>query len=311
MAAATIAAMPAPPAVAVSGLVKRYGDLAALDGLDLEVPRGAIFGFLGPNGAGKTTTLRSLLGLVRPDAGRMQVLGVDVPADLVRLRGRVGAVVESPAPYPPLSGRSNLRVMADLAGGRGREDVDTLLELVGLAGTGRKPVSQYSLGMRQRLALAGALLGRPDLLVLDEPANGLDPAGQQALRQVLRGARDAGASLVISSHQLPEIEALCDHVGIIDAGRLVWSGPTTSLLARPRAWRITLDRADTAAAMAALAAAGIGVLASEPLTVESDDAAAVTRTLGEAGIWLRGLEPAREGLEEVFLRLTAPAGERP
>lgn len=303
--------MSAPPdvAVAVDGLVKRYGDTVALDRLELTVPSGSIFGFLGPNGAGKTTTLRALLGLVRPDAGRMEVLGTEVPGGLAGLQGRIGAVVEAPAPYPPLSGRANLRVLADTAGGRGRGDVDAMLALVGLADTGRKPVAQYSLGMRQRLALAGALLGRPDLLVLDEPANGLDPAGQQALRQVLRGTRDEGATLVISSHQLAEVEAVCDHVGIIDAGRLVWSGPTAELLARPRAWRVDLGSADRGGARTALQAAGIAVLADEPFTVECDDPSAVTRALGTTGIWLSGLEPVRAGLEEVFLQLTRPRGE--
>ncbi len=296
--------MPVPPAVSVSGLVKRYGEVAALDGLDLDVPGGSIFGFLGPNGAGKTTTLRALLGLVRPDAGRMQVLGVDVPAGLARLRGRVGAVVEAPAPYPPLSGRANLKVMADLSGGRGRDEVEAMLELVGLAGAGRKPVSQYSLGMRQRLALAGALMGRPELLVLDEPANGLDPAGQQALRQVLRGARDAGATLVISSHQLGEVEELCDHVAILRAGRLVWSGATETLLSRPRTWQVALGAVDPADAAAVLAAAGVRVLSTSPLTAECADPAQITRVLGEAGMWLGGLEPVRAGLEDVFLHLT-------
>lgn len=302
--------MSAPLAVHVTGLVKRYGELAALDGLDLAVPTRSIFGFLGPNGAGKTTTLRALLGLVRPDAGRMQVLGVDVPRRLDSLRGRVGAVVEAPAPYPPLSGRANLRVMADLAGGRGRGDVDAMLELVGLAGAGRKPVSHYSLGMRQRLSLAGALLGRPELLVLDEPANGLDPAGQQALRQVLRGARDGGATLIISSHQLSEVEALCDHVAIIDSGRLLWSGATADLLARPRSWRVELGEDDPQRAGAVLTAAGVRVLSTAPFTVECGDPTFVTRALGESGIWLGGLEPVRVGLEDVFLQLTGMVENR-
>jgi len=300
--------MPAPLAVAAGGLVKRYGGTAALDGLDLEVPAGSIFGFLGPNGAGKTTALRSLLGLVRLDAGRMQVLGTEVPDGLPALRGRIGAVVEAPAPYPPLSGRANLRVMADLAGGRGRDDVDGLLELMGLADTGRKPVSQYSLGMRQRLAVAGALLGSPDLLVLDEPANGLDPAGQQALRQVLHGVRDRGATLVISSHQLADVQALCDHVGIIDKGRLVWSGPIGDLLVRPRAWRVDLGGADPGHPAALLSCAGVRVLGANPFTVECGDPSAVTRILGEAGVWLSGLEPVRAGLEDVFLQLTGTDG---
>lgn len=305
--------MSAPPAVvvAVDGLVKRYGATAALDGLDLSVPTGSIFGFLGPNGAGKTTTLRALLGLVRPDAGHMEVLGSEVPAGLTDLRGRIGAVIEAPAPYPPLSGRANLEVLADIAGGRGRGDVDAMLELVGLADTGRKPVSQYSLGMRQRLALAAALLGHPDLLVLDEPANGLDPAGQRALREVLRHARDEGATLVISSHQLAEVEAVCDHVGIIDSGKMVWSGATAELLARPRMWRVDLGGAHREAARAALLAAGIVVVAEEPFTLECDDPSAITRALGEAGIWLHGLEAVRAGLEEVFLQLTRSLGERP
>jgi len=305
--------------VQVRALVKHFGDQPALDGLDLDVPAGSIFGFLGPNGAGKTTAIRALLGLLRPDSGTVEVLGSPVPDRLVELRGRVGAVVDQPALYPPLSARANLRVVADMAGA-GPGDVDTLLDLVGLASTGKKAVSKFSYGMRQRLALACALVGRPELLLLDEPANGLDPAGQLALRSLLRSVRDSGSTLVISSHLLSEVEQLCDHVAIIDRGRPVWAGRTAQLLDRPRQWRVDLGAADPGTAAAALAAAGIRVLAGatvagtsaseQPgvLTVEADDGALVTYTLGMAGIWIRGLEQVRIGLEEIFLQIT---GNRP
>jgi ABC-2 type transport system ATP-binding protein len=316
-----------PAAVRVRGLVKRYGDVAAVDGLDLDIPAGSIFGFLGPNGAGKTTTIRVLLGLVRRDAGDIEVLGRPVPSGLAELRGRIGAVVDRPAIYPPLSGRANLAVIADTLGKRraSRQRIDRLLDLVGLtaAGPERRPTSTpadrrtsgYSFGMRQRLALAAALLPEPDLLILDEPANGLDPAGQQELRRVLRAVRDGGATLLISSHLLAEVEQICDHVAIIDAGRLVRAGPTCELLGTSTPTWVVGVGADTASAYAALAGAGFavrpnGAVRSE-LLVEAADPRRITYTLAQAGVWLDRLERHRVALEDVFLRLTANTAGRP
>ena len=293
-------------AVDIRGLVKRYDGRAVLDGLDLDVPAGSIFGFLGPNGSGKTTTIRALLGLVRADAGELRILGKRVPAGLVGLRGRVGAVVDRPALYPPLSGRRNLEVVAGMLGGRGQDRIEELLALVGLDDAAGRAVSAYSYGMRQRLALAAALLPRPALLVLDEPATGLDPAGRRQLREVFRGIRATGATLFISSHLLAEVELTCDRVAILDRGRIVEEGDTAALLQGPGCWNVGIGDADPAAARAALAAAGLTVVDGVALCVETEAPAEITRALAGAGIWLEELRPARRRLEELFLQLTEP-----
>src|SRR5215467_10939792 len=212
-------------------LSKSYGERPAVRDLDLEVRRGEVFGFLGPNGAGKTTTIRMMLGLVRPTAGTVEVLGRDVQADGGRVLPRVGALVEAPALYLYLSGRDNLKAFAGVLGGVPRERLDEVLELVGLAGRQRDRVRSYSLGMKQRLGVATALLNDPDLLVLDEPANGLDPAGIVEMRDLLRQLAGAGKTVFISSHVLAEVQQICDRVAIINLGELVRLAGVAELVA--------------------------------------------------------------------------------
>jgi ABC-2 type transport system ATP-binding protein len=217
-----------PPALEVTGLTKTYGDRRAVDRLDLVVPAGVVCGFVGPNGAGKTTTIRMLLGLIAPTAGIGRVLGhplLDPPSYL----GRVGAMIEGPAFYPALSGRRNLEVLARL-GGIARRRVDEVLAVVDLSDRARDRYGSYSLGMKQRLGIAAALLPNPDLLVLDEPANGLDPPGIRDLRILLRALADSGMTVFVSSHLLDELQQVCDQLVVLDRGRLVYSGGVDELL---------------------------------------------------------------------------------
>jgi ABC-2 type transport system ATP-binding protein len=257
----------AAPALAARGLSKRYGDLAAVDRLDLEVAPGTLYGFVGPNGAGKTTTIRMLLGLVFPSAGRAEVLGTPVfppgrpgagpDAAARRALRRVGAIVEEPAFWRYLSGRRNLEGFARAAGPaaerrRRLAQVDRVLRLVDLQAAAGKPVRAYSQGMRQRLGIALALLGEPDVLVLDEPTNGLDPQGMREVRLLLRRLADQGAAVLVSSHLLGEVEATCDRVGVLALGRLVAEGPPARL--RPAGGGLEVEVDDRARARAALAA---------------------------------------------------------
>ena len=217
-------------ALATRGLQKRYGPRTALAGLDLSVPNGVVYGFLGPNGAGKTTTMRLLTGLIHPDGGTIELLGKPFGRrDRHRLFD-VGALIESPAFYPYLSGRANLRALAASGAPTARQRIEEVLELVGLKDRGDDKVSNYSLGMKQRLGIAGALLNDPKLLLLDEPANGLDPAGIVAMRDTLRHLASTGKTVFISSHLLSEVSQLADMIGIIAAGRLVREGRIETLL---------------------------------------------------------------------------------
>lgn len=299
----------------IAGLQKSFGRVQVLRGLDMEVPEGSICGFLGPNGAGKTTTIRTLLGLVRPDSGSVSVLGHAVPGDVVELRGQVGAVVDRPAVFPPLTGRTNLRIIGDLTGGVPDSRIDALLDLVDLHSAADRKAGTYSHGMRQRLALAGALLAEPSLLVLDEPATGLDPAGQRDLRRILGECRDKGATVLLSSHLLPEVQMLCDHILIIREGVLIAAGGTDDLLAGASgfSWHVEVGAGTETEACRVLSTSGLSANQTAPgfLVVDADDPAAITRILGEAGIWLRGLTPGGTDLESLFLRLTdTPDGRR-
>ena len=238
-------------AIRTRGLTKRYGDLAAVDGLDLPVERGELYGFLGPNGAGKTTTIRMALGLIHPTRrGRGAGRAGD---DRSRPARRVGALVEEPAFWPYLSGRRNLEYFARAGGGakdtRGRlARIDECLAQVGLTDAADKRVKAYSQGMRQRLGIALALLGEPELLMLDEPTNGLDPTGMREIRQLLRRLADGGTTVFVSSHLLAEVEAMCDRVGVMAQGRLVAEGPPGTL--RGAADRVRIEVDDVAAARA-------------------------------------------------------------
>ncbi|WP_446213047.1 ATP-binding cassette domain-containing protein [Micromonospora sp. IBSANI012] len=286
----------------------RQGRRVAVDGFDMLVEAGQVHGFLGPNGSGKTTTLRALLGLVSADGGRMSVLGAPAPEQLARVTGRVGAIVESPQFFGNFTGHRTLRLLA-LAGGVPTGRVDEVLEQVGLRDRGHDRVKGYSLGMRQRLAVASALLKDPELLILDEPANGLDPAGIREMRDLMRSLADAGVTVLVSSHILAEIQLICDHVTIISRGRRVAAGRVEEVLAGydQHEWRVRV--AEPARAAELLGAAGLSVTDHDGLLVVAgtEDPELIARTLGEQGLWVRELTPIRPDLESVFLELTGTA----
>jgi ABC-2 type transport system ATP-binding protein len=239
----------AAPALKTNALSKAYGKRLAVDRLDLEVDRGELFGFLGPNGAGKTTTIRMSLGLIAPTSGSVEILGLDVRKHRREILPRVGALVESPALYGYLSGRDNLRAVGDLLGGATEKRIDEVLEIVQLKGRDRDKVRTYSMGMKQRLGLALALLNDPDLLILDEPANGLDPAGIVEMRDLLRSLAAAGKTVFISSHVLSEVEQICTRVAIINHGRLVRVAPVAELLKGGGDFEVTVDSPEEVVAM--------------------------------------------------------------
>jgi ABC-2 type transport system ATP-binding protein len=294
-------------AITVEGLIKHYKKSKALDGLDFTIPSGAITGFLGPNGAGKTTTFRSLLGLTRPQAGRIEVLGHQVPGDLNAVTKQVGAIIEEPGLIRALGGRINLQVAADTLG-FGHERIDELLEFVELTFDAKRRVEEYSKGMRQRLALAAALLGEPDLLLLDEPLDGLDPAGQRGFRERLRDIADEGRTVVVSSHDLSDIEALADYVVVINHGRLVAQGYLEELLGGAGGTRVVVT--DPAAAVALLAAAGIEATAeASSLIVHEGDGSRIVEVLARSGVYPSEVMSARSSLESVFLGMTTEATE--
>lgn len=289
------------PAIRVEGLVKRYKRTTALDGLDFQVPSGAITGFLGPNGAGKTTTFRSLLGLTRVNAGHIEVLDHEIPKGLVDVTKKIGAIIEEPGLIRSLSGRVNLQVAADQLG-FGHDRIDEMLGFVELEADAKRKVDEYSKGMRQRLALAAALLGDPELLLLDEPLDGLDPAGQRAFRARLRDIADAGQTVVVSSHDLADIEALADYVIVLNHGKLVAQGPLEELLSGGETRVVTTD---AVGAMAALGAAGIEARDDAgAIIVHEEDGSRVVRVLAESGIYPSEVRSARSTLESVFLGMT-------
>jgi len=289
------------PAIRVQGLVKRYKSVIALDGLDCVVPSGAITGLLGPNGAGKTTMFRSLLGLTRTDAGRIEIMGREIPQGLVEVTKKVGAIIEEPGLIRALTGRVNLKVAADQLG-FGHERIEELLGFVELEADADRKIDDYSKGMRQRLALAAALIGDPDLLLLDEPLDGLDPAGQMAFRARLRDIADRGQTVVVSSHDLADIEALADYVVVLNHGKVITQGPLEEMLSAGATWVVT---ADSHAALVALTAAGIGVQEDgDRLLVAEDDGSRVIRVLAAAEIYPSEVSPAQSTLESVFLGMT-------
>ena len=217
------------PAVEVHGLTKRFGAHTAVDNVDLLVPRGVAFGYLGPNGAGKTTLIRVLLGLTRADSGTMALLGRPVPAERGRALARVGAVVDEPRFHLHLTGRENLKILAAARGGEAGQRIGPALDRTRLTQRADDKVSAYSMGMRQRLGLAACLLGDPQLLILDEPMNGLDPAGMHEMREMIRGLAGEGRTVLLSSHLLDEVERTCDQVAIVDHGQVIRQGPIGEL----------------------------------------------------------------------------------
>ncbi|MGH9157837.1 MAG: ABC transporter ATP-binding protein [Acidimicrobiales bacterium] len=299
------------PVIEVEGLRKEYRRLrgrpiVALDGVDLTVPEGGVFGFLGPNGSGKTTTIRCLLGLARPSAGRCRLLGADSTADLSTVIARVGALVETPGLSPGMSARQNAALLGRL-NGVGRDRVDEVLIRVGLAERADDAVRGFSLGMRQRLGIGIALLKDPQLLVLDEPANGLDPAGIREVRVLLRSLGDEGRTVFVSSHILSEVQATCDRVAILSRGRCVKSGPVDEVLSAGGPQSLVVKVADLVAGLAVLHGAGVPASmdgASIHVELPPAEAERVSRELATAGLYVTELRPQEVSLETVFLELT-------
>ncbi len=294
--------------VTTAGLTRRFGSLTAVDRLTLEIPASGVVGLVGPNGSGKSTLIRMLLGLVAPSEGSASVLGQPLTAP-TRYLGRVGALVEGPAFVPGLSGRANLTALARLRG-LPTARVATVLQTVGLAGRDREPVKRYSLGMKQRLGIAAALLPDPELLVLDEPTNGLDPSGIVEIRALLARLGRSGRTVIVSSHLLAEIEAVCDHVIVIRFGTLVYAGSMAQLLTRTRRYvdvRPEHDR-DADRLRQVLEAAGwrTGDTDGAGLRVLAGpgDAAAINRTASAAGMTLSMLAAGGDNLEQIFLAMT-------
>ncbi|MBE1486631.1 ATP-binding cassette domain-containing protein [Plantactinospora soyae] len=300
----------------IEGLQKTYrsrrrGTRRALDGFDMRVEAGQVHGFLGPNGSGKTTTLRTLLGLIRPNGGRMAILGQEVPAALPRVARQVGAIVESPQFFPHFSARDTLSLLTG-AGGVPERRVTEVLELVGLRERAKDRVKTYSLGMKQRLAVASALLKEPKLLILDEPANGLDPGGIREMRTLMRNLSASGMTVVLSSHILGEVQLICDSVTIISLGRRVAFGPVSAVLAQHSGGglRVRLEAVtDLPVAADLLTRSGVRVTPQDDhlLVYGVDKPSAVTRTLAGADLFVSELAPVEVDLESVFLELTGTA----
>ena len=293
----------APPVIEVSGLTKRYGDQLAVDRVDLTVRRGEVYGFLGPNGAGKTTTLRILTGLITPNAGTVRVLG-GRPGDSAVL-ARTGSLIESPAFYPYLSGRDNLRVLAEYAEVPAAR-VDAVLDLVDLTGRAQDRFSTYSLGMKQRLGVAAALLKDPDLVILDEPTNGLDPAGMRDMRRLIRELGSGNRTVMLSSHLLGEVQQICDRVGIISEGRMV-AERTVGELSGEQELVIAADPLDEARRhLSTLVGADAVRTTDDRLRVQVDPqaVAGINKVLVDAGVAVSELRTAERTLEDVFFELT-------
>ncbi|QOR71886.1 ABC transporter ATP-binding protein [Ruania alkalisoli] len=299
-------------AISTDGLRKSYRGVrrrVAVDGLDLRVPVGGVHGFLGPNGSGKTTTIRMLLGLIRPDDGEIRIFGHEVPAALPDVIARVGAIVESPKFFPNFTGRQNLELLASAIGTK-RRRVSKVLAETGLADRAGDRFATYSLGMKQRLAIAATLLKEPDLLIFDEPTNGLDPAGIHEIRTTMRRLADEGRTVLVSSHILAEVEQIADTVSIIGRGRLIASGSVAEIIGdRAESVRVVLRPDEGESAKGVLTAAGLTVrLDHGDLLVDgATDPADVNRLLAEQGLYARELGGVRVGLESVFLELTHDA----
>jgi ABC-2 type transport system ATP-binding protein len=297
--------------IVTRGLTKRYGRTVAVDAVDLEVREGDRYGFLGPNGSGKTTLVRMLLGLVYATSGEIEVLGRPVPKRVSEVLPEVGALVEGPAAYPHLSGRRNLSLVdAAGRGGTGRtrkRRVGEALEQVGLGSIDSRPVKAYSLGMRQRLGIAGALLRKPRLLVLDEPTNGLDPQGIKEIRELLIALNEGGTTVFLSSHLLAEVEQLCTRVGVVDRGHLVLEDDMSSM--RAPTGRVLVDTPDAAAAVALLNGQ-LEARDGERLIIRHDDPSGLNAMLVEGGVRVDAISAERRSLEQVVLEVTGSGSDR-
>jgi ABC-2 type transport system ATP-binding protein len=301
-------AHPGDAVIQIRNISKHYGQRAAVNNLSLDVRRGEIFGFLGPNGAGKTTTIRMMLGLISPTGGSVEILGKDVSTHRAEILPHVGALVETPALYTYLSGRDNLRAVGSALGGVPKARIDEVLELVGLQNRQKDRVRTYSLGMKQRLGVAMALLQDPDVLVLDEPANGLDPAGIVEMRDLMHQLADQGKTVFISSHLLPEVQQICTRVAIINLGKLVTESTIEELTNGRGEFSVILERAQEA----------LELVRTQPWGKDAhldEHGALITAAPGNRGRDLNlflvnaGFAPdlltqATQDLEEVFLRLT-------
>jgi ABC-2 type transport system ATP-binding protein len=298
--------------VVARGLCKRYGDVVAVDDVDLTVQAGDVYGFLGPNGAGKTTTLRIMLGLVRPDAGEVRLFGRNPQRELPAALDGVAGFVETPAFYGYLSGRKNLELLAAFDGHGAAAGIDEALELVGLRGRANDKVGGYSQGMRQRLGIAASLLRKPRLLLLDEPTHGLDPGGMRDVRAMTTQLAEQGITILLSSHLLAEVEEVCNRVAIVRSGRIVYEGSIDELRASAAAQRYRLRVTDPERGRRLLLAqdriTDVALEAGE-LTCRADEEAVVelSRALVGAGIGIRALVPETATLESIFFELTEGA----
>jgi ABC-2 type transport system ATP-binding protein len=307
--------MPEGPVIRTWDLTKRFGRTTAVDSLTMEVPRGEVFGFLGPNGAGKTTTIAMLLGLVHPTAGGAEVLGCDIRKGLRGALRRTGATIETPAFYPYLSGRDNLRVVALVLGGEAERRIDAVLERVGLGDRGQDPFKVYSMGMKQRLALAAALLNDPELLLLDEPTNGLDPAGIQETRTMIRRmVDDEGKTVFLSSHLLHEVQQVCDRVVIIDHGKVIVEGMVREMLRQGEAVAVELVEGEIEKGETLLRGLPwVRGVRREGKRLHVGAPAERSRDLAEAlaaaGIYPSELVRVSSTLEDLFLALTGGDGD--
>jgi ABC-2 type transport system ATP-binding protein len=299
--------------IETEGLTKRFGARVAVAGIDLRVPRGSAFGFLGHNGAGKTTAIRMLLGLTRADSGAMRISGRPVPQDRAAVLARVGAVVEEPHFHRHLTGRENLEIVAAVRGPEAWPRIDGALARVGLSDRAKDRVKTYSQGMRQRLGVARCMLADPELLILDEPMNGLDPGGIQEFRAMVAELVGEGRTVFLSSHLLDEVEKTCDAVAMIDQGRLIAQGPIAELLSSARG-ELVIDCDDPALALQVLSGASVVAHAEQfnggvrLRLSDADAAAAINARLVHAGVGVSRLEPVRESLEQHFLEMTTRVG---
>jgi ABC-2 type transport system ATP-binding protein len=305
-------------AVETRSLTKRFGANAAVDEVDLRVPRGSAFGYLGPNGAGKTTLIRTLLGLTRANGGTMSLLGIPVPRGRREALARVGAIVDEPRFHAHLTGRENLRLLAAARGGDASARIGPSLERVGLAVRADGKVARYSMGMRQRLGVASCLLGDPELLILDEPMNGLDPAGMHEMRTMIESLAAEGRTVVLSSHLLDEVERSCDAVAIVDHGRVIRQGPIDELIRGAGAMVVQVACAEPARAVQVIEQAGLaagtartedGLTVTLPAGASRELIAEMNRRLVRAEIDVYGLTEARASLEEWFLSVTSRLGD--
>ncbi len=296
------------PVLEITGLEKRFGDVTALAGLDLQVFPGEVYGLLGPNGAGKSTLIGAVLGLVRPNAGSIEVFGMDARHHRSEILRRTGAIIESPAFYPYLGGRDNLKVVARTIGDVPKGRIDEMLELVGLRGRGKDKAKTYSTGMKQRLGLASVLLGDPDLVILDEPTSGLDPAGAVEFRKLIRSVvTDQGNTVFVSSHLLMEVEQMCDRVGIVKLGETVAEGRLEDLLQKGSAVAFRVDDVERALGLMkekglqAGSDDGDGMVWAE---ISQDDAGLLNAALVGAGVEVSLIGERRSDLESFFLEVT-------